>query len=731
MNQIANSFPYEPLPPIAEQGRTPPFTRLLYLASGVGNEDPLSGHLEHVNVEQAPPYEALSYTWGSPTEEPTDYIWLQGHPMLIKPNLEAALKSLRLPNQARRLWVDALCINQEDAEERARQVQYMRSVYTHSTRLIVWLGLKTAGVEVAFEAARRLADVHKYAESIRLQSPGNQAPDPELISAYAVSAIEDLPENAMQTLHELFERPYFTRCWCIQEVVTCKWGTAKVEELEIPIFDLLSTVLTIAQWQGEMRIDTPFQLWHQIYEHRQSRTPMSRSEVEGSIGTLLHLLDVTRSLKATDDRDKIFSLFGISDEGIQPVLALTQVMGSSNNGWMLRTLRQGMTRMQNYVNEMGPGMDFGRPKALKPDYTRDTVDVYADLTRFLLRKSPRMMDVLHYVQHVDDIDDYARGVWGEDRAGHHPTWVPKWFEARNCTPMNGCFLAGLCDGHFRYFAELHDIPIRTPSTRPRVLSLDGFYVDAVHAVGDAMDLKAPLVDDNLDVLQAAWNRLFPFPIAPRTRDMPRYRTTEMQLDEAFGLACVVSPLGSVIGSSLARQENQTGFGVHFGNPENMSMDQHKENAKRCVGSFLNSLARRMTGIHQDDQQAPDGFFNSFIIAARMYCNNRRIVVTRDGRIGIGPKAMRPGDEIAVFFGGRLPFVIRRAKSFAYADTMIGGVPLRQFRPAPEVSPGLIEDNYHTLVGTCYLVDEELMWGKVTEIVRYRRGGPPVATFELR
>ncbi|KAK4244844.1 heterokaryon incompatibility protein-domain-containing protein [Corynascus novoguineensis] len=135
-------YQYQPLPPISKTGRTPP------------------GWLEVADVTTAPPYEALSYTWGS--DDPTDYIWIQGNPLPIKPNLAAALHSLRLTTSGRRLWIDALCIDQSNLEERSRQVSYMRLVYKHATRVIAWLGVHTPDAEVAFEVTRRLADVERF-----------------------------------------------------------------------------------------------------------------------------------------------------------------------------------------------------------------------------------------------------------------------------------------------------------------------------------------------------------------------------------------------------------------------------------------------------------------------------------------------------------------------------------------------------------------------------------------
>jgi hypothetical protein len=106
-----------------------------------------------------------------------------------------------------------------------------------------------------------------------------------------------------------------------------------------------------------------------------------KSDVKGSMGPLLQLLTGTRELKATDPPDKIFSLFRILGEGIQPALAITQIMteNAETPGW-LKMLRCGVTNISNHVNDIDPNRDFGKPSALKPDYTKDTVSVYRDVT---------------------------------------------------------------------------------------------------------------------------------------------------------------------------------------------------------------------------------------------------------------------------------------------------------------------------------------------------------------
>lgn len=83
-------------------------------------------------------YEALSYTWGSSAAGHS--IVLNGQHFDVTDNLHAALVELRLKDQDRYLWVDAICINQSDIPERNREVLRMLSIYQNAQQVVVWLG---------------------------------------------------------------------------------------------------------------------------------------------------------------------------------------------------------------------------------------------------------------------------------------------------------------------------------------------------------------------------------------------------------------------------------------------------------------------------------------------------------------------------------------------------------------------------------------------------------------
>jgi Heterokaryon incompatibility protein (HET) len=79
-----------------------------------------------------------------------------GMKIQITVNLDAALRRLRLPDQPRLLWVDAICINQGDIIERSRQVRIMRDIYANAKTVVVWLGEAENKDALAFKPLHRL-----------------------------------------------------------------------------------------------------------------------------------------------------------------------------------------------------------------------------------------------------------------------------------------------------------------------------------------------------------------------------------------------------------------------------------------------------------------------------------------------------------------------------------------------------------------------------------------------
>lgn len=117
--------------------------RVLVLKAGQP-DDPLRCKLEHVNLQQGPIYEAVSYTWADEKGDDSICRTIQcGHGdqfLGITKNCEAALLRLRKRDTDRRLWVDAVCIDQSNVQERNHQVKNMIAIFRSALRVLVFLG---------------------------------------------------------------------------------------------------------------------------------------------------------------------------------------------------------------------------------------------------------------------------------------------------------------------------------------------------------------------------------------------------------------------------------------------------------------------------------------------------------------------------------------------------------------------------------------------------------------
>jgi hypothetical protein len=100
--------------------------RLLRLKPG-NPADRIECELSTVELDEAPPYEAISYVWGDPRTRRR--ILCNGKKFTCRANLFMALKNVRNHDGVRVLWVDALCINQNDVGERSKQVVLMKEIY--------------------------------------------------------------------------------------------------------------------------------------------------------------------------------------------------------------------------------------------------------------------------------------------------------------------------------------------------------------------------------------------------------------------------------------------------------------------------------------------------------------------------------------------------------------------------------------------------------------------------
>ena len=245
--------------------------RILRLTPSASEDDPIRCTLSAYRLSDPDlRFEPLSYTWGDKLDVVKIYVGGNRASFSVTRSCFNALKSLRLPNIPRLLWIDAICIDQSNDLERSAQVQIMDQVYARGVRTLIYLGEATPGTEMLF-------DELEEADS-NLDRP---APSP---------AIE-------QQLDELIARPWFRRVWVLQEaflnesrLVICGRRQASWEALYHCSYGFANTRVT------ETNLPLVLRLHNWSFD-------------SGSVWlALFNQLNQTRSLLASEPRDRIFAL---------------------------------------------------------------------------------------------------------------------------------------------------------------------------------------------------------------------------------------------------------------------------------------------------------------------------------------------------------------------------------------------------------------------------------------
>lgn len=184
-----------------------PSFRLARLKAGHG-EEPISCELINALFDDdIIDYEAVSYTWGTSSVH-FGVVWLNGREFLVGYNLWSVLHDLRLSDQDRYIWVDAICIDQESHGERNHQVQQMRGIYGRAHRVVFWLGPLTTSIRLLMD----------WLAIVQNENPGGW---PLKVDELRVSSPVDY--TAMRDgLSEILSRPWFGRVWILQEVANAR-----------------------------------------------------------------------------------------------------------------------------------------------------------------------------------------------------------------------------------------------------------------------------------------------------------------------------------------------------------------------------------------------------------------------------------------------------------------------------------------------------------------------------
>jgi hypothetical protein len=327
--------------------------RLFELKPAASRNDPVFGSLHIVDFdedeEDVPEFDALSYQWGELT--PTYEITIvgdadtEGGSLQVRQNLSNALRDLRLSDEPLVIWIDAICINQQDEAEKERQLPLMRQIYSSVRTVRCWIDEDVDPDSEAFRALKGFKTAVKE-ESIKALRDGNQYSDDDrrklrLLGKYSW--------KFWRPVANVFLNEYWSRLWIQQELLLapCRafhfrqyvmddgdeegllWFHEIIRQLTNvhpfrSVDDPTSDARVAAKiakhiYRGRQQESLFGSLVQAIYHsvpYRLAHTFKNWDDfgpMEGSFGPLLHIyLSAQQRLKVSEDRDRVYGILGLA-----------------------------------------------------------------------------------------------------------------------------------------------------------------------------------------------------------------------------------------------------------------------------------------------------------------------------------------------------------------------------------------------------------------------------------
>ena len=591
-----------------------------------GNTDaPLQCELHRADVpglnspggESGPTFEALSYTWGDGNL--CQRLFCNTSVIKITQSLFDALIHLRHLEATRMLWVDAVCIDQNNNDEKIVQLPYMKDIYQHANQVVIWLGL-------ADESTSRALDLIRLAAHWMWQESGQSMPRDNL-SRYqepfsddknrqrGFPPLEDL--ESWPAVVALFTRSWFSRCWTFQEAVLATKATVQIGAylLDWADLSLACTFFQSKSYGAKVRglgkgLQNVCRLcWaSRIGREMQKWKPMP----------LILLLTTTSRTRATIPKDRIFGVLALTDES---------------------TLKY-----------FSPGGSLDNPK-----YKMSVRELYTDVSRFLLqayesKHKDRPFEILNLVKHYP-IEEGEQEKRTKDDGGLIPSWVKRWHDPitefkmdgneKEAQPMNNISkIARFRTGGPEYHAPEYNYQT------PYEISLHGF-------------MFAP-ISNNVNILR------LPALSRPRIWDLfleihgvreGRYASypTGESIDEVFALTLTMAQ------NPQFTHGAETYHAIHF---QHFCVSLYEMNLARLKHEGRIDDIERFESRWQAEYERLRSLVGTYVVSPTFWpdsqqcCRGRKLFSTLSGHIGIGDGTLESGDLVCVFLGGLTPFIIR-------------------------------------------------------------------------
>ena len=362
------------------------YTRLMHLEPALISSTPIRFSFQHNHLLGSDThYEAVSYTWGEP--KLTYPLFVDDDTCIMATsNLDRALRRLRHPTETRVLWVDAICINQSDDGEKAKQIPLMARIFRGASRVLGWLD---GGWEEE-RGMRMLNELSRKPRGVRSEHELWQ------VSTKYVSESEWKQEFFRDTLfvRRFLNLAWFSRLWIVQEIVmntdiVLICGTSEISWVRLitALDTLRNTLIPTMASIGHGKLEALLNITKLWRYHSMIAESQSNNELPDNEESILAIVDKFWSYECTDPRDRIFALYNMTSD-IQA------------------------TQSKQLVNA---GLDPLQRIYMDVDYSSDTRQVYQTFATACIA-SERAIPLLNAVlsrQYLPSSEDW-------------PSWVPDW-----------------------------------------------------------------------------------------------------------------------------------------------------------------------------------------------------------------------------------------------------------------------------------------------------------------
>jgi hypothetical protein len=666
--------------------------RILELHSGMEDE-PITcsfhyANLDHLHME----YEALSYAWGNRTDEiynvktrrwdSTQSVQCNGHNTEISPRLYQALKYTRLPTEPVYLWADALCINQNDVTERNHQVTLMSFLYRNARKVLIWIGeqkknsvygtyrgMPSAPTEFEDVRAQRAfgaicdivnrwqgIDPGKSTASYTLHTKSkNEAPQEfSTFEEYPSSARDHMDQGLMRrciedqyntqypqyygtedlsveeethdpdlgidstsdsapnsqfwlSIADLFDRTWFWRVWVVQESILARAAVVKWANAEIDWkFVGLAAAILRNSYGGICEEMKTFGVYNAYLMFRMS--PMS--DLPPPNLSFLQLLRLTRQLEVTNPRDRVYGLLG-------------------------------MTTVDN-----NPGTNS---LFIDPDYTITEAELWLKVAWKMIRDTGNLsiLSSVQYTAHHYE-SEHAHRNSDIHRSGEvTSSWVPQWDHVFRTT-----LAAWDLDERFEAAKGFPLDLLNATDETPEVLRVGGIQVGTVGYTGSYMW-------HDVDTGILALNYLGPFFATESglrllarvyTAGRNAYGSLTKSTDEALSDFAAYTLLLHDRSITDSQPDDNDVYAEGLLSEREYYIRDSK--SFETIFHMHSELKGRLETLAQKGDAA------RFQQGALAMCIRRRLFLTLNGFIGLGPDTVQEGDIVTVLSGGDIPYLLR-------------------------------------------------------------------------